>query len=55
MIAGLGIAAVDLGVVGRRFPHVGTLPLVPQVADHIAYGALVGMIVARRRGRRDGG
>ncbi|HEU5160938.1 MAG TPA: hypothetical protein VFU43_28330 [Streptosporangiaceae bacterium] len=54
--AGLAIAAVDLGLVGRRFPRIRALPLLPQVADHVAYGSTVGWVLARRRGggvRRD--
>jgi hypothetical protein len=47
--AGLGIAALDLGVAGRRFPRIRALPLGPQVADHVAYGALVGAVLGRRR------
>jgi hypothetical protein len=50
--AGLVIAALDLGTVGRRNPRVRALPLLPQLADHVAYGATVGAVVARRRGRR---
>ena len=45
--AGLAIAALDLGLVGRRFPRVRGLPLAPQVADHVAYGAVVGFVLAR--------
>jgi uncharacterized protein YndB with AHSA1/START domain len=44
--AGLGIAAVDLGLVGRRLPAIRHLPLGAQVADHVAFGALVGMTLA---------
>lgn len=47
--AGLGIAALDLGVVGRGIPRVRALPLLPQVADHVAFGATVGCVLARRR------
>ena len=57
--AGLAIAALDLGVVGRRMPAIRSLPILPQVADHLAYGALVGAVLARRfagarRGSRAG-
>ena len=45
--AGLGIAVLDLGV-GRRFPRVRALRLVPQVADHLVYGAVAGSVLARR-------
>jgi len=48
-LAGIGIAAVDLGLIGRRFPSLRALPLFPQVADHIVYGAVVGYVVSRRR------
>jgi hypothetical protein len=48
-VAGLGIAALDLGVAGRVFPRIRSLPLGPQLADHVAFGAVVGAIVARRR------
>jgi hypothetical protein len=51
-LAGLGIAALDLGLIGRRFPRVRALPRLPQVADHVAYGATVGAVLARRRARR---
>ncbi len=50
--AGLAIAALDLGAAGRRFARVRALPVGPQVADHLLYGAVVGAIVARRRAVR---
>jgi hypothetical protein len=40
--AGLAIAALDLGIVGRSFERIRALPVGPQLADHIAYGAVVG-------------
>ena len=51
-VVGLGIAALDLGVVGRRYPRIRGLATWPQVIDHVAYGAAVGALVARRRTRR---
>lgn len=48
--AGLAIAALDLGVVGRRVPRVRALPLWPQLADHVVYGAVVAAVLRRRRG-----
>ena len=51
-IAGLGIAALDLGVVGRRFARIRALPLAPQVLDHVAYAATVGWVLSRRRARQ---
>ena len=47
--AGLAIAALDLGVVGRRYPRIRALPLLPQILDHIAYGATVGAVLSARR------
>jgi hypothetical protein len=46
--AGLAIAALDLAVGRALFPRVRALPLVPQVADHVAYGAIVGRMLGRR-------
>ena len=48
---GLLIAVLDLGLVGRRFPRISALPLAPQIADHVAFGAVVGAVVRRRRAR----
>ena len=44
-VAGLAIAAVDLGVVGRRRPRISALPLAPQLADHAAFGAIAGLLL----------
>jgi hypothetical protein len=46
--AGLAIAALDLGVAGRRLPRVRALPLAPQLLDHAAFGAIVGARLGRR-------
>jgi hypothetical protein len=48
-LAGLAIAALDLGVIGRRLPAIRTLPQGRQWADHAAYGLAVGAVLARRR------
>ncbi len=51
--AGLAIAALDLGVIGRRrLPAIRALPQADQWADHAAYGAVVGWTLARRRSPR---
>jgi len=44
-IAGLAIAALDLGVAARGFPRIRQLPLGPQLADHAAFGAIVGRLL----------
>jgi hypothetical protein len=49
-VAGGGVvAALDLGLIGRRLPAIRRLPQGPQVLDHLLFGALVGVVVARRR------
>jgi hypothetical protein len=53
--AALLIAALDLGVIGRRLPAIRALPQGAQWADHVAYGAAVGTALARRRARPSGG
>lgn len=50
-VAGLAIAALDLGIVGRRIPAVRSLPAAPQVADHVLYGVVVAVVSSRRKRR----
>jgi hypothetical protein len=47
--AGLAIAALDLGVIGRRISAIRALPQGRQWADHAAYGLAVGLVVKARR------
>lgn len=47
--AGAAIAALDLGIVARRFPAIRRLPAAPQVADHLAFGALAAVVLAAGR------
>jgi hypothetical protein len=47
--AGAGIAAFDLGLARARWPAIAALPTGPQVADHLAFGALVGAVLAHDR------
>ena len=46
-LLGAGIAAVDLRIAQYRFPSVAALPRWPQVADHVVYGACLGLVVDR--------
>lgn len=46
-VAGSVIAALDLGLVGRRYPHIAALPRRPQWLDHLAFGALLGGMLGR--------
>jgi hypothetical protein len=50
--AGLGIAALDLVVIGRHIPAIRALPQPRQWADHAAYGLVVGSCL--RALRREG-
>lgn len=50
--AGGFIAALDLVLVGRRFPAIRALDQGPQVLDHIAFGAVATAVIAHRRRRR---
>jgi hypothetical protein len=49
LLGGLAIAALDLGVIGRRLPPIRALPQPRQWADHAAYGLAVGAVLAQRR------
>ena len=51
-LGGLVIAALDLGLVGRRVPAIRALPQGRQWADHVAYGVTIGVVLQRRRRRR---
>jgi hypothetical protein len=51
-LAGLAIGAVDLSLAARVFPRIHALPLLPQLADHAAYGAVAGHVLARARAER---
>jgi len=53
VLVGAASAAVDLGLLahgpaGRRWPLIRALPVGPQVADHLAFGAVAGAVLARR-------
>ena len=45
-IGGLLIAALDLGVIGRRLPAVAALRQGPQWADHVVFGAVLGRLLS---------
>lgn len=52
--AGLAIAALDLGVAGRAYPAVRALPTLPQVLDHLVFGAVTGALLDRPHGTDQG-
>jgi hypothetical protein len=45
--AGLVIGVINVGVIGRRFPAIAALPLGPQLADNVAFGAVFAFLVDR--------
>jgi hypothetical protein len=49
-LGGLAIAALDLGVIGRRIPAIRALEQPPQWLDHAAFGLTVGLVLRRQRG-----
>jgi hypothetical protein len=51
-LTGLAIGVVDLSLAARVLPRIRALPLVPQLADHVAYGAVAGHVLARTRVER---
>ncbi|MGH2757725.1 MAG: hypothetical protein ACRDI3_08055 [Actinomycetota bacterium] len=51
-VAGLAIAGLDLAVIGRRYPRIRALQPLPQVADHVAFGIIAAVVLARREEAR---
>jgi hypothetical protein len=49
--AGIAIAGIDLELIGPRFPLISRLEKGPQIADHVAFGAIAGAVIAARRSR----
>ncbi len=48
-LTGVAIGAFDLVVIGRRYERIRALSTPPQIADHIAFGAAVGIVLNRLR------
>jgi hypothetical protein len=44
--AGLLIATLDLEIIGRTRPAIQALPRLPQWLDHVAFGAIVGVLLS---------
>jgi len=47
LAAGAVIAAIDLGVIGRRYPLIKALEPVPQLADHLAFGIVTALLLCK--------
>jgi hypothetical protein len=56
-VAGAAIAALDLGTArvigGPRFGPTAALPVLPQLADHLAFGAIAGWALGQREAQVD--
>ncbi len=50
--AGLAIGVVNVGVIGRSFPAIRALPLVPQLADNMMFGTVFAVALDRRDRQR---
>jgi hypothetical protein len=53
LAAGTAIAALDLGVIGRRIPAIRALPQPRQWADHAAYGVIVATTLTSSKSKID--
>lgn len=49
--AGLLIGAINVGLIGRSFPAINDLPLVPQLADNVMFGTVFALVLDRRYGQ----
>ena len=45
--AGFVIGVVNVGMIGRSFPAISDLPLVPQLADKVMFGTVFAMVLDR--------
>jgi hypothetical protein len=45
--AGLLMGVLNVGLVGRRFPSIRALPLLPQIADNIAFAVVLAAVADR--------
>jgi hypothetical protein len=46
--AGFVIGVINVGVIGRSFPAISGLPLIPQVADNVVFGTVFAVVLHRR-------
>jgi len=46
--AGLAIGVINVGVIGRSFPAISALPLLPQLADNVMFGMVFAVALDRR-------
>ena len=46
-VGGLAIGAFNVGLIGRRFPAIRALPLLPQLADNVMFGIVFAAVADR--------
>jgi hypothetical protein len=46
--AGLAMGVMNVGVIGRAFPAITALPIIPQLADNVAFGVVFAAVADRR-------
>ena len=49
LIAGALIAVLDILLIGQAIPAIRSLAFVPQLADHLMFGVIVGAVVDHQR------
>ena len=47
-VAGLATGLLDLSIARRKYPGIAALPTSGQLADHVAFGTLAALMLARR-------
>ena len=45
--AGFVIGVINVGVIGRAFPAISRLPLIPQLADNVMFGTVFAVVLDR--------
>jgi len=50
--AGFVIGVINVGVIGRSFPAISGLPLLPQLADNVMFGTMFAIVLDRRDRQR---
>jgi hypothetical protein len=46
--AGFVIGVINVGAIGRAFPAIARLPLMPQLADNVMFGTVFALLLDRR-------
>jgi hypothetical protein len=52
--AGFAIGVINVGVIGKSYPAIQALPLVPQLADNVMFGTVFAVALNRGKDQRPG-